>query len=304
MPSMSTKNAFKPVRKAVFPVAGLGTRFLPATKVLPKEILPLNDRPVIQHSWEEARAAGIEEFIFVTSPRKGIMLEHFERQPALESMLETGGRKDWLDAVRASNMPEGRMMVTYQNEPRGLGHAVWCAKELVGNEPFAVLLPDDVFIAERPCLAQMMDVYRQQGGNIVAVMDVNREETARYGVVDPGAVAGRLTDIKGLVEKPAPDKAPSTLAVIGRYILQPEVFAHLDKQETGAGGEVQLTDAMAKLIGAQPFHGFRFEGTRYDCGTRAGFLEASIAFALNDPAMKDGAEAILEKFLGKARAAA
>lgn len=296
MPPMNIKTAIKPVRKAVFPVAGLGTRFLPATKVLPKEILPLNDRPVIQHSWEEARAAGIEEFIFVTSPRKGIMLEHFERQPALESMLEAGGKQDWLQAVRASNMPERRMMVTYQNDPRGLGHAVWCAKQLVGDEPFAILLPDDVFIAERPCLAQMMDMYNQHGGNMIAVTDVTREETARYGIVDPGAVAGRLTGVKGLVEKPAPDKAPSTLAVIGRYILQPEIFAHLDRQETGAGGEVQLTDAMARLIGTQPFHGFRFEGTRYDCGTRAGFLEASIAFALHDPAMRKEAETILKSF--------
>jgi len=287
----------KPVRKAVFPVAGLGTRFLPATKVLPKEILPLNDRPVIQHSWEEARAAGIEEFIFVSSPRKGIMLEHFERQPTLETLLESGGKTDWLEAVRESNMPEGRMLVTNQNDPRGLGHAVWCAKELVGDEPFAILLPDDVFIADRPCLAQMMDAYNEQGGNLLAVMNVSKEETARYGVVDIKEEKGSLVDVKGMVEKPGPDKAPSTLAVIGRYILQPEIFTHLDKQETGSGGEVQLTDAMAKLIGTQPFHGFRFSGTRYDCGTRPGFLEASIAFALNDPDMAGATKEMLKTFV-------
>ena len=292
---MSSNNP-KPVRKAVFPIAGLGTRFLPATKVLPKEILPLNDRPVIQHSWEEARAAGIEEFIFVSHPRKDMLQKHFEAQPELEKLLEDGGKTDWLAAVRESNLPKGKLHVTYQDQPLGLGHAVWCAKKLVGNEPFAIILPDDVFIADKPCLAQMMDVYNECGGNIVAVMEVSRAETARYGVVDIRKDNGRLVDVKGLVEKPKPEKAPSTLAVIGRYILQPEIFGHLEKVERGAGGEIQLTDAMAKLIGAQPFHGFRFDGTRYDCGTRAGFLEAGIAFALNDPEMAGEAEEILKKF--------
>lgn len=286
----------KPVRKAVFPIAGLGTRFLPITKVLPKEILPLNDRPVIQHSWEEARAAGIEEFIFVSHPRKDMLQKHFEAQPDLEKLLEAGGKKEWLSAVRESNLPAGALKVTYQNEPLGLGHAVWCAKELVGDEPFAIILPDDVFIAEKPCLTQMMGVYNECGGNIVAVMNVSRAETARYGVVDPQGENGRLVAVKGLVEKPKPEKAPSTLAVIGRYILQPEVFGHLEKGERGAGGEIQLTDAMAKLIGAQPFHGYRFEGTRYDCGTPAGFLEAGIAFALNDPVMKNAVVELLKGF--------
>jgi len=189
------------------------------------------------------------------------------------------------------------MLVTNQNDPRGLGHAVWCAKELVGDEPFAILLPDDVFIADRPCLAQMMDAYNEQGGNLLAVMNVSKEETARYGVVDIKEEKGSLVDVKGMVEKPGPDKAPSTLAVIGRYILQPEIFTHLDKQETGSGGEVQLTDAMAKLIGTQPFHGFRFSGTRYDCGTRPGFLEASIAFALNDPDMAGATKEMLKTFV-------
>jgi len=294
----------KPVRKAVFPVAGLGTRFLPATKVLPKEILPLNDRPVIQHSWEEARAAGIEEFIFVSHPRKDILQKHFEAQPDLEKILAEGNKKEWLAAVRESTLPARKLHVTYQPEPLGLGHAVWCAKELVGNEPFAVILPDDVFIADKPCLAQMTDAYKECGGNIVAVMDVAKEETARYGVVNPKSENGRLVDIKGLVEKPKPENAPSTLAVIGRYILQPEIFTHLEKRETGAGGEIQLTDAMAKLIGAQAFHGYRFAGTRYDCGTRAGFLEASIAFALHDAGMRDEAEKILENFFTRRNEAA
>ncbi|MBI4030350.1 MAG: UTP--glucose-1-phosphate uridylyltransferase [Proteobacteria bacterium] len=301
---MSSARNNKPVRKAVFPVAGLGTRFLPATKVLPKEILPLNDRPVIQHSWEEARAAGIEEFIFVSHPRKDILQKHFEAQPDLEKILEAGNKKEWLAAVRESTLPAEKLHVTYQPEPLGLGHAVWCAKGLVGDEPFAVILPDDVFIADKPCLAQMADIYNECGGNIVAVMEVAREETARYGVVDIKKDSGHLVDIKGLVEKPKPENAPSTLAVLGRYILQPEIFEHLEKGEKGAGGEIQLTDAMAKLIGVQPFHGYRFSGARYDCGTRAGFLEASIAFAMSDPEMKEEAESILKKIIDKNRTAA
>lgn len=294
----------RPVRKAVFPVAGLGTRFLPATKVLPKEMLPLNDRPVIEHSWEEARAAGIEEFIFVSSPHKGILLEHFEPRPELEAQLEASGKTAWLAAVRASTMPEGKLFVTYQNKALGLGHAVWCARDLVGDEPFAVLLPDDVFLADRPCLAQMMDAYKDVGGNLVAAMEVSREETARYGVLDIAADKGALVEVRGLVEKPAPDRAPSTTAVIGRYILQPEVFAHLSAREKGAGGEIQLTDALTKLVGAQPFHGFRFDGVRYDCGTRPGFIEASIAFGLNDPEIgQQVAEALERHARGSAAAA-
>lgn len=287
---------FKPVRKAVFPVAGLGTRFLPATKVMPKEMLPINDRPLIQHAIDEARAAGIEEFIFVTGRQKEMLEEHFDYQPELAATLEQRGKTDLLDKLAATAMPAGQLFLTRQPKPLGLGHAIWCAQKLVGDEPFAVILPDDTILAERGCLSQMMAVYNEVGGNVVAVMDVPRADTAKYGVLDIDRDDGKTVSIKGLVEKPAPDKAPSTLSIIGRYILQPEVFTPLAAFETGAGGEIQLTDAMAKLIGTQPFHGLRFAGTRYDCGGRLGFLEANIAFALADPEIGAQVAAMLEKF--------
>lgn len=274
---------FKPVRKAVFPVAGLGTRFLPATKVMPKEMLPLVDRPLIQHAYEEARDAGIEEFIFVTGRQKEMLEEHFDYQPELIATLEKRGKTDLIEKISAIEMSEGRLFLTRQPRPLGLGHAIWCARKLVGDEPFAILLPDDVILAEKGCLAQMIDSYNESGGNIVAVMDVPRQDTAKYGVLDTGRTNGNMVEVKGLVEKPEPEKAPSTLSVIGRYILQPEVFDHLAAFEKGAGGEIQLTDAMAKLIGRQPFHGLRFDGTRFDCGSRLGFIEANIAFSLQDP---------------------
>lgn len=288
--------AFKPVRKAVFPVAGLGTRFLPATKVMPKEMLPINDRPLIQHAVEEARAAGIEEFVFVTGRQKEMLEEHFDFQPELMATLEQRGKKDLLEKVTSTAMPEGKLFLTRQPKPLGLGHAIWCAQKLVGDEPFAVILPDDTVLAEKGCLAQMVEVYNEVGGNVVAVMDVPREDTAKYGVLDIDKETGNTVSIKGLVEKPAPENAPSTLSIIGRYILQPEVFTHLAAFEKGAGGEIQLTDAMAKLIGKQPFHGLRFAGTRYDCGGRLGFLEANIAFALADPEIGDAVADILKKF--------
>ncbi|MAQ71066.1 MAG: UTP--glucose-1-phosphate uridylyltransferase [Alphaproteobacteria bacterium] len=287
---------WKPVRKAVFPVAGLGTRFLPATKVMPKEMLPLVDRPLIQHAFEEAREAGIEEFIFVTGRHKNMLEEHFDFQPELEDTLKSRGKFDMLEAIKSSEISENQLFLTRQTRPLGLGHAIWCAHKLVGDEPFAILLPDDVVLADTPCLKQMVDSYNETGGNLVSVMDVPREQTASYGILDTGKENGNLIEVKGLVEKPKPEDAPSTLSVIGRYILQPEVFTHLSKFETGAGGEIQLTDAMAKLIGSQPFHGYRYEGQRYDCGSRLGFIEANIAYSLKDKEIGDDVRQILQKY--------
>ena len=287
---------WKPIRKAVFPVAGLGTRFLPATKVMPKEMLPLADRPLIQHAFEEAREAGIEEFIFVTGRHKNMLEEHFDFQPELEDTLKSRGKLDMLEAIKSSEISENQLFLTRQTRPLGLGHAVWCAHKLVGDEPFAILLPDDVVLADTPCLKQMVEAYNETGGNLVSVMDVPREHTASYGILDTGKENGNLIEVNGLVEKPKPEDAPSTLSVIGRYILQPEVFGHLSKFETGAGGEIQLTDAMAKLIGDQPFHGFRYDGQRYDCGSRLGFIEANIAYSLKDNDIGDDVRQILQKY--------
>ncbi len=293
---MTENKAFKPVRKAVFPVAGLGTRFLPATKVMPKEMLPLNDRPLIQHAWEEARDAGIAEFIFVTGRQKEMLEEHFDHQPELMRLLESRNKTDMIEKVQSSEMQEGKLFLTRQAKPLGLGHAVWCARKLVGDEPFAVILPDDVILADKGCLSQMIETYNDTGGNVVAVMDVPREDTAKYGILDIKEEKGKNVDIKGLVEKPDPANAPSTLSIIGRYILQPEIFTHLSCFEKGAGGEIQLTDAMAKLIGDQPFHGYRFDGTRYDCGSRLGLIEANIAFGLQDPETGEAVRQIIRRF--------
>ncbi len=246
---MSNQTNHRPVRKAVFPVAGLGTRFLPATKVLPKEMLPLNDRPLIQHAFEEAREAGIEEFIFVTGRQKEMLEEHFDFQPELEQVLESRNKQDMLAKVRESEMPAGKLFLTRQPKALGLGHAIWCAHKLVGNEPFAVILPDDVFLAKKSCLAQMVEAYNEWGGNIVATTEVTKEDTARYGIIDIEEDNGRTVKVKNLVEKPDPEQAPSRLAIMGRYILQPEIFNHLSAFETGAGGEIQLTDAIVKMIG-------------------------------------------------------
>jgi UTP--glucose-1-phosphate uridylyltransferase len=287
----------KAVRKAVFPVAGLGTRFLPATKAIPKEMLPLVDKPLIQHAVEEARAAGIEDIIFVTSQGKSAIEDHFDINADLNKVLETRGKLDMLDAIRATEIGSGKLFYTRQQQPLGLGHAVWCARKLVGDEPFAVLLPDDVVLAGTPCLQQMVEAYNEVGGNIVAVVDVPREHTSRYGILDVESDDGRLAAVKGLVEKPKPEVAPSTLSIIGRYILQPELFGHLDRQERGAGNEIQLTDSMARLIGTQPFHGLRFQGTRYDCGDRVGFLEANVAFALELPDLGPKVREALAKLL-------
>ena len=268
----------KPVRKAVFPVAGLGTRFLPATKAIPKEMLTVVDRPLIQYAVEEAREAGIEQFIFVTGRGKGALEDHFDLSFELETTMSARGKS--LDILGSTRTRPGSVVSVRQQEPLGLGHAVWCARDIVGDEPFAVLLPDEVMVGRPNCLAQMVDAYSQVGGNVVAALEVPAEETHKYGVIDPGAANGRLTEIKGLVEKPAQGSAPSNLMLPGRYILQPEVMRALDAHEKGAGGEIQLTDAMAKMIGRQPFHGFTFDGERHDCGSAAGFVIANVALAM------------------------
>ena len=268
----------KPVRKAVFPVAGLGTRFLPATKAIPKEMITLVDRPLIQYAIEEAREAGIEQMIFVTGRGKGALEEHFDISFELEMTMAARGKS--LDVLESTRTQPGSVISVRQQEPLGLGHAVWCARHIVGDEPFAVLLPDEVMVGQPNCLKQMVQAYEKVGGNIVAVLEVPPSETHRYGVVVPGTDDGELVEIKGLVEKPPQGTAPSNLMLPGRYILQPEVMQVLDAKEKGAGGEIQLTDAMAKLIGQQPFHGFRFDGERHDCGEKVGFVIANLALSL------------------------
>jgi UTP--glucose-1-phosphate uridylyltransferase len=278
----------KKLRKAVFPVGGLGTRSLPATKAIPKEMLTIVDKPLIQYALEEAREAGIEQFIFVTSRGKSTLEDHFDVSYELEATLAARNKKAELEALRKWLPSIGEVVYTRQQEPLGLGHAVLCAAQVVGDEPFAVLLPDDIVLAEKGCLAQMAEAYGEVGGNLVAVMDVPRAHTNKYGILAPGETKGRLTEVKGLVEKPKPEEAPSTLSVIGRYIIQPEVFGYLNRKERGAGNEIQLTDSLAKLIGEQPFHGFRYDGTRYDCGDKSGFLQANIAFGLARPDVGPG----------------
>jgi UTP--glucose-1-phosphate uridylyltransferase len=287
----------KRVRKAVFPVAGQGTRFLPATKALPKEMLPIVDRPLIQYAVDEAREAGIEEFIFVTGRNKEAIEDHFDRSFELERSLSEKGNTDALNSIRELVLEPGQITYTRQQSPLGLGHAVWCARHQVGNEPFAILLADDLILARPGCLKQMIDMHAEIGGNLVAVEDVPREQTDRYGILDVTKDDGKLASAKGLVEKPKPADAPSTLSIIGRYILQPEVFDMLSTAKPGAGGEIQLTDAMARTIPTIPFHGLRFDGRRYDCGNRAGFLEASVAFALDRPDMADRVKAMLKKYI-------
>ncbi len=268
------------VRKAIFPVGGLGTRFLPATKAMPKEMLPVVDKPLIQYAVEEAQAAGIEELVFVTGRGKAAIEDHFDHSVELEDTLASRGKTAELEAMHAWLPRPGKVAYTRQQEPLGLGHAVLCARDLVGDDPFAVLLADDLILGDPPCLKQMVEAYEKVRGHLIAVMEVPREHASRYGMIAPGPSDGTLVPIRGLVEKPKPEAAPSTLAVIGRYILEPTVFEHLERKNLGAGGEVQLTDALIPLIGTAPFHGFRFDGRRFDCGDKAGFLEANLAFAL------------------------
>ena len=285
------------VRKAVFPVGGMGTRFLPATKAMPKEMLPVVDKPLIQYAVEEAQAAGIEEFIFVTGRGKTAIEDHFDHNIELENILKERGKTAEVKLVSGPMLQPGQVAYTRQQEPLGLGHAVWCARELIGNEPFAVLLADDLVMAETPCLKQMVDSFEKTSGNIVAVVDVPKEHTNRYGIVDTGAENGSLVEVNGLVEKPDPKDAPSTLSVIGRYVLLPEVFEHLAQKEKGASGEIQLTDSMAKMIGTSPFHGLRFEGRRFDCGDKAGFFEANLAFALSRDDLRDEVSALIKQYV-------
>jgi UTP--glucose-1-phosphate uridylyltransferase len=271
----------KPVRKAVFPVAGLGTRFLPATKAMPKEMLTVVDKPLIQYAVEEARQAGVEQMIFVTGRGKGALDDHFDIGYELEATMR--GRGKSLEPLESTRFQPGSITSVRQQEPLGLGHAVWCARHIVGDEPFAVLLPDDLMYGNPGCLAQMVDAYNKVGGNIICVEEVARERTSSYGIITPGKSEGRLTEVKGLVEKPKPEDAPSNLGVVGRYILQPEVMRVLNAHEKGAGGEIQLTDAMAQLIGTQPFHGVTVDAVRYDCGDKTGFVTANLALALDRP---------------------
>jgi UTP--glucose-1-phosphate uridylyltransferase len=288
--------AARKVRKAVFPVGGLGTRFLPATKAMPKEMLPVVDKPLIQYAVEEARDAGIEEFIFVTGRGKEAIEDHFDHSGELQNALLSRGKDDLWALIKDIPLGPGRIAYTRQPEPLGLGHAVWCARALINGEPFAVLLADDLILSDQPCLKQMIEAYEDLGGSMVAVMDVPREHTSRYGILDPISDDGRLVQVRGVVEKPKPAMAPSNLAIIGRYILDPQVLNHLERQERGAGGEIQLTDALADVIGEQPFHGLRFEGRRFDCGDKVGFLEANIAFALDRDDMADAVRRILASY--------
>ncbi|CAA9505118.1 MAG: UTP--glucose-1-phosphate uridylyltransferase [uncultured Sphingomonas sp.] len=270
--------SFKPVRKAVFPVAGLGTRLLPATKSMPKEMLTVIDRPLIQYAVDEAREAGIDQLIMVTGRGKNSLVDYFDISFELEATMRDKGKD--LSVLDSSRVPYGELITVRQQQPLGLGHAVWCARHVVGNEPFAVLLPDDLMAGTPGALKQMVDAYNEVGGNIVCAEEVAPDKTGSYGIVTPGESRGKLTEVRGLVEKPKPEVAPSRLGVIGRYILQPEVMDVLDAQETGAGGEIQLTDAMARLIGTQPFHAVKVDAVRHDCGDRAGYVRATIALAL------------------------
>jgi UTP--glucose-1-phosphate uridylyltransferase len=271
----------KKVTKAIFPVAGMGTRFLPATKSVPKEIMTLVDRPLVQYAIDEARAAGIKEFIFVTSRGKGALEDYFDHNPFLEQELRKKGKDELLETLKQTNMESGAIAYIRQHRALGLGHAVWCARRLIGNEPFAVILPDDVIAAETPCLHQMVETYEETGGNMVAAMEVPPEQASSYGVLDVDEDLGSVVSVKGMIEKPEAGTAPSNLAVIGRYILSPSVLRHLNQIKSGAGGEIQLTDAIARDIGTEnTVYGYRFRGQRFDCGSKAGFLQATVAFAL------------------------
>lgn len=293
------------VKKAIFPVAGLGTRFLPATKSIPKEIMTLVDRPLIQYAIDEARAAGIEEFIFVTSRGKSALEDYFDQAPELESALKQKGKNDLLERLESTNMESGAIAYIRQHQALGLGHAVWCARRMVHDEPFAVILPDDVIAAETPCLQQMTEAYDETGGSMVAAMEVPKAKTSSYGVLDLASDNGSsVVSVKGMVEKPDPDEAPSNLAAIGRYILDPRVMKHLETMDRGSGGEIQLTDAIAREItNGEDVYGYRFRGQRFDCGSKAGFLQATVAFGLARDDLRDEFSSYLEE-LGAVRNAA
>ncbi len=286
----------KKLRKAVLPVAGLGTRFLPATKAMAKEMLPVVDKPLIQYAVDEARAAGIEQFCLVTGRGKTALVEFFDVAFELEATLRQRNKQAEIDMLHAAQLPPGSLVTVRQQEPLGLGHAIWCARAFIGDDPFAILLPDDLILSKTPCTKQLADAYYETGGNVVAVVEVPREQTKNYGILSIGADDGRLVEVKGLVEKPKPEDAPSNLSIIGRYVLLPDVIEHLSRMERGAGNEVQLTDGMARMIGNTPFHGLRYEGRRFDCGDKIGFLEAQIAFALERPEMAPAVRAFLQSY--------
>ncbi len=289
----------KPVKKAVFPVAGLGTRFLPATKAIPKEMLPIVDRPLIQYAVDEAREAGIEQMIFVTGRGKTAIVEHFDVAYELETTMSERGKA--LDVLEPTRFTPGDIITVRQQVPMGLGHAIWCARAIVGDEPFAIFLPDELMIAHKGgtgCMKQMVEAYGEVGGNLISVLEVPEDEVSSYGVIAPGrAVSPHLTEVTSLVEKPKREDAPSNKIISGRYILQPEVMRVLEGQEKGAGGEIQLTDAMARMIGTQPFHAVTFEGRRFDCGSKLGFVEATLALALEREDMGDEVRAMARKLL-------
>jgi UTP--glucose-1-phosphate uridylyltransferase len=290
----------KPIRKAVFPVAGLGTRFLPATKAIPKELLPIVDRPLIQYAVDEAREAGIEEMIFVTGRGKTALVEHFDIAFELETTMSERGKA--MEVLAETRFTPGELITVRQQVPLGLGHAIWCARAIVGDEPFAILLPDELMVAAKGggtgCMKQMVEAYEQVGGNLISVLEVPADEVSSYGVIAPGAaVSDTLTEVTGLVEKPPVGEAPSNKIISGRYILQPEVMRTLESQEKGAGGEIQLTDAMARMIGNQPFHAVTFAGRRFDCGSKTGFVEATLALALEREDMGADVRAIAERLL-------
>jgi UTP--glucose-1-phosphate uridylyltransferase len=285
----------KPIKKAVFPVAGMGTRFLPATKVMPKELFPIVDRPLLQYAVDEALEAGIEQMIFVNGRGKGMIEDHFDMAFELErNMADRSKDRSVLEGTR---LKPGDCVFIRQQEPLGLGHAIWCARDIIGDEPFAIFLPDEFMVGSPGCMKQMVSAYDRLGGNIVCALEIPIEDTPSYGVIDPGYRDGPITEVKGLVEKPAAGTAPSNLILPGRYILQPEVMRILETQEAGAGGEIQLTDAMAQMIGKQPFHGVTFDGKRYDCGSKQGYVEANLAMALADPDIGSDIRAMAEKLL-------
>lgn len=285
----------KPIRKAVFPVAGLGTRFLPATKAIPKEMLPIVDRPLIQYAVDEALEAGIEQMIFVTGRGKSAIEDHFDIAYELEKTMTERGKD--LSALASTRLGPGACAYVRQQEPMGLGHAIWCARDIVGDEPFAIFLPDEFMHGTPGCMAQMVKAYNEVGGNLLSVLEVPHEQVSSYGVIAPGQANGVLTEVKELVEKPKVEDAPSNLIISGRYILQPEVMRTLEKQEKGAGGEIQLTDAMAQMIGSQPFHAVTFDGARYDCGSKVGYIEANLAVALERPDMADEVRVMAKRLL-------
>ncbi|NOE20072.1 UTP--glucose-1-phosphate uridylyltransferase GalU [Ruegeria atlantica] len=292
------------VTKAVFPVAGMGTRFLPATKSVPKEIMTLVDRPLVQYAIDEARAAGIKEFIFVTSRGKSALEDYFDHNLVLEQELKAKGKNKLLDVLNKTNMESGAIAYIRQHKALGLGHAVWCARRLIGDEPFAVMLPDDVIAADKPCLQQMIEAYEDTGGNMVAAMEVPKEKTSSYGVLDVGDNIGSVVPTRGMVEKPDPSEAPSNLAVIGRYVLRPSVLSNLNAKKTGSGGEIQLTDAIAQDIAAGvPAYGYKFDGQRFDCGSKSGFLQATVAFALAREDLRDDLSQYLNDIVATGKAA-